>query len=77
MFLTLPFRTPQRQAFSSSVSSRKTDVLEDNTDLSSQTQQGQPVQSKPGYQTRAVIHSQYHTVLTPYDGYNKNMKNAA
>lgn len=39
--------------------------------ISSQTQQGQPVQSKPDYQARVGIRSQKHTVLTPFHSRNK------
>lgn len=39
---------------------------QDSTDFSTQTQQGQAVKDKPGYQDRALKHPQYYTVLTPF-----------
>lgn len=47
---------------------------QDSTDFSTQTQQGQAVKDKPGYQDRALKHPQYYTVLTPFRCLNGNVE---
>lgn len=47
---------------------------QDSTDFSTQTQQGQAVKAKPGYQDGALKHPQYYTALTPFRCLHGNVK---